>query len=444
MKKLLLVLIMAATAAGGESDDGRVTFLYPAEPSSPPVLSMSQRFVFRGFDRRDGTRLSAWTEDIATRLERRMRYPIPFSRLDIIRIEGVAEMRESAGNVYVGQGVANGSLQQRIVVANPERIESEALLEGMVQVLLNRYMVAAYFAGGNLPDRPLIPDWFSVGMAQGLREDLRQRNLDYVLMHWADPDVPSATDVLAMNTLSAGRSTQKAYCGVFLDWLEAAGGGANVWPYLFQRFADDESVDGEWVAKQILQQDSARAVNPSWDLWLANKTGVRKQQQLGELGFAEVAALKGMLDIQLMDYGLLPVADLPERFAPRGLIEYKNESWARTIALQLLGKLQEARLGQAPELVAVIDQYAAFFAGFNIGERGSMSATQLSKRLDDAERSMTLLEKSVALKTHYFNNVERHQEPALPQDDSALPGVDDKRRSFLDEIENLLYEEGRP
>lgn len=441
MKQIGLLLILVASVAHGVTDESRVSFLYPADVSSPPLVSMSQRFVFRGFDRRDGTRLAAWTEDIAARLEKRMNRSVPFTRYGILRIEGTDDPRETGGVVYVGQGVSNGNLQQRVVVTNPGQIESEALLEAMVQVLINRYVVADFYPDGNLPEGSLIPDWFSVGMAQGLREDLRQRNLGYVMTSWKGGTASTASQILKWQVLPPGRAPEKAFCGVFLDWLEEAGGGAAFWPALLERHTDGASVDGDWLADQAQDLGSERAVNQAWDLWLADKLTSRKT--LGELGFAEVAALKELLDIRLMDYGLSPVADLPPRFVPGELIEFKNEDWARSVALRLLGKLREFRVGQAPDLVAVIDQYAAYFAGFNQGPNGSLSATRLSTRLDEAQRGMTLLEKAVALQAHYMNRVEQNR-TVLPEVDSTLPPVEQQRRSFLDRIEQQRNQERQP
>ena len=270
----LLAILAWVVAAGSGAADVRSPFLHPAEPSGPPAVGKSQRFVFRGFSREDGTHLAVWTEGVAGQVERRLGGSIPFRRFEMIRVDGVNDGAEPGGRILVGRGFVEGSLQQRVVLLNPHGLGEEALLEGMVQVLLTRYIAVNQGAGTEVGAGALVPDWLAVGVAQGLREGLRQRNRAHAAESWKAGTMPTAAAVLGWKTLPQGYAARKAFCSLLVDWLEQAVGPA-FWPKVLEACARGEDVDGKWVSRLLPGVDDEPAVNRAWDVWLAESVAPR-------------------------------------------------------------------------------------------------------------------------------------------------------------------------
>ena len=155
-------------------------FLQPAEPTTPPLSSSTRRFVLRGFNLQDAGSLSLWLENMTSRLETRVGQPVPFNRSEIVRVVGAASGEGGPGRILRSQEFLGTSLLQRMTIENPESVSQETVLESLVQIHLNRYIISAWRRQNEERASMSLPDWFSVGIAQCLVSELLERNESFV------------------------------------------------------------------------------------------------------------------------------------------------------------------------------------------------------------------------------------------------------------------------
>ena len=436
-------------------------FLREAVESSPPVVSSSQRFVFRGFHRKDGLKLSSWTEKVATKLEKVVGISVPFQQTEMIRFSAHDSEVLQTGRIQLRQSLLADLLQQRIGLENPHLLEEEEILEGFVAVLLYRYMVAAYLVSG-WNGQPVVPDWFSVGVAQLLQPGLRDRNTAFVLDEWKAGRGRRVAEIVDWKTLPAGRVPQKAYCGLLVDWLQKPIRQTFGWSALFKRMAFGDSLSVPWIQDDLLNIDDTRTVEKAWDVYVASKSEVNRDW--GALTFDQVADLKRILTRHMSKErrsGYSPTSELQLE----DLILMREEAWVTVVAEDMLIELAHFSVGQAPRIREVSEAYQRFFQALQTPKRmdptfrftmGGHNAV-LQNLLSVANDAMQELEKEVVMRSIYMNQIEVAR-PVAPgekvnvQADRGghavyLPGTDtsktqstgssleERRKSYLDALE---------
>lgn len=428
-------LLLAAGVAGAAD----ATFLQPALPGSPPATSASQRFVFRGFGRADGTLLSSWADGVTARLEKTLGIRAPFHQLEIVRCSATAQDPREIGEVRMDQDFIEGLLQQWLVVANPEVVEEEQLLESLTQLLLNRYLLDIASRRGTGKKGMSLPDWFTAGMAQELKPELRQRNLEFARERNRTGAHPSMEAVVGWEVLPEGRSEEKVYCGLMVHWLADAIPGSVTWSGVLQRLVAGKPVDADWLADKVLDVGFVGNAEQAWQAWLAERSENRPTP--AEVSFEAVAGLKKRLHMQLDDDGLAPGADVPQSVGPRELIRYRGEEWARSAARTMETGMRQVVATSGPELAEVAGAYASLLSRVAEGEkRGGLlgfgksgaATADLNEELAAAEALLVALEKDVAIRSHYLKTVETAQ-----QDATAAPStesIEEQRRLFLEQI----------
>ena len=424
---------------------GTEPFLRPAVASSPPVVSSSQRFVFRGFNSKDALDLSAWSEKVAGKVEGFVGEALPFQRSEMIRFTARDNTALEAGQVQLGQNLMEDLLQQRIGLENPQLLEEEEVLEGFVAVLLYRYVVAEFRAVG-MKGEPVVPDWFSVGVAQAIQPGLRDRNTRYVVGQWEAGNSHRVAEITGWTGLPAGRVTQKAYCGLLVEWLQTPLRERVGWSNLLRRMARGDSLHADWVRDDVLGLTDAREVEKSWDLHLALATQVNREW--GAMTFEQVADLKRVLTRYTAQDGGMGYAPTTALYLD-DLVLMREEEWVRQVAAGMLGDLSQFAVGQAPRIREVTENYQQFFLAlqspksmdpmfkFTVGGPDAV----LQKLLRTANESMEQLEKEVAMRTLYMNRV---QSGSSSTDEATQPttepqqvgdSLESKRKAFLDALE---------
>ena len=411
------------------------SFLRPAEPGSPGAVSRSQRFVFRDFDRGDGTMLAVWIEEVATAVESQVGRILPFRRFEMVRISAAQGLDGADASVYAGQGFADSLLQQRIVLTNPERVSENAFREAMVQVLLERYVLAASPSKRDSTATMRVPDWLAVGMAHTTDTELRKSDAEFVVSQWRQGESRTVEECLRLVRLPAEASDEKAFCSLLVTWLSRDLRGPLRWYDVLLRIADAEAVDLDWVADTVLHADSTVAAEKQWDLWLARRTLVHRK--LGVVDPEQIDGVRDLLDIRLTDYGFSASPGAPDRLTVYDLVERRDEAWAQRVASQLAGKLQAVSIGQAPEFVAVIDTFRNALLVVAPGSRRSTSSGSLIREFQEAEADLARFEQDLTLRSQYLQGVERIATPPPdgPVTPREPPSMEDQRRGFLDRIQ---------
>lgn len=410
-------------------------FLRPAEPGSPGAASRTQRFVFRDFDRGDGTMLAAWIEDVAAAVESQVGRNLPFRRFEMVRVSAAQGADGADGSVYAGQGFADSLLQQRIVLTNPERVSEDAFREAMVKVLLERYVLAAAPSKRDSAEPMRVPDWLAVGMAHTIDTARKRSDAEFVVDRWRQGDSRTVEECLRWVRLPPGASNDKAFCGLLVSWLSRDLQGRLRWYDVLLRIADGDAIDLEWIADTVLHADSALAVEKQWDLWLARQTLVHRN--LGTVDPDRIDRVRDLLDIRLTDYGFSASPGAPDRLTVYDLADRREEAWAQRIADRLSGKLQAVSIGQAPEFVTVIDAFRDALLAVARGRRPAPSSGSLTRDFQQAEADLARLEQDLTLRSQYLQGVERNA--SVPADSPVAtpepPSVEDQRRGFLDRVQ---------
>ncbi len=414
------------------------SFLQPAQAGGPPATSSSQRFIFREFGRADGTLLSSWAEDLTGQLEKKLGMRAPFHQLEILRCSAVQQNPTDVGALRMGQDFIEGLLQQWLVVVNPEHVEEEELLESFTQLLLNRYLLSIGSRRGTGKKGMSLPDWFSIGLAQDLKPELRARNLEFVGERNRNGIHPSMESIVGLDVLPQGRSEEKVYCGLMIHWLSDEIQRNVTWAGFLQRLVAGKSVDADWLAKKVLDVGSVAKAEQDWQAWLSE----RSEQRPDPVGisFEAVASLKKRLQLEVEASGILRDVGL------RDLIRDRKEDWARTAARTMEPGLRQMAATGAPEMRKVAGAYATLLDRIASGSkkrggvfgfgRSRVSAADLEQELEAAEALLVALEKDVAIRSHYMKTVETSWQE-VPEEPST-DALEEQRRLFLQQIRQRI------
>jgi len=433
-------LILGVDLCGlpSRAGDYNTPFLQPAQSSTPPLSSSSRRFVLRGFDARDSGALSVWFESMTTRLESRLGHDVPFGRTELVQVVGFDGGDHGPGRIRFSQEFFGTALQQRMTIENPQAITREMLLEALVRIHINRYLVAMRRRMGPA-ESMLLPDWFSVGIAQCLIRDLLERNETFVREAWTAGEVRPASSIVKLRTLPEPWVPEKAWSGVFMNWLLRAISDTIGWQGVIAYIASGNDMDMTWITNDLFQEDTAKSVEKRWELYLARMS--RVQTQLGAMNADAILALKKILEIYPRDMISNPGDVVPLRLGPDDLVSYAQESWVFPVCNRKLTELALLSAGKAPEFVVVVNGYENFFRVLGgVAGTGSLSGgkiREIRRALENAEAEAARLNRSLSAREDYISGVEVERSQPHPSPDLAEEETEKERerREFLDRLE---------
>ena len=437
---LATVWTTAPAMEAGVARAEEAAFLHPATSSGHPVSSRSQHYVFRGFDARDGIALGRWVEDVTDSLAGWVGYPAPFRRLEMVRINAEGESVSAAGTLLMGQGLVDSLFQQQLVVVRPEVVTEEALLEGFVQVLLNRYVVHARTKRSPAIEDIVVPDWLTVGVAQSLNPRLRNRNRTYVRDRWRNERPPTVADILSWQTLPPRRTGEKAACGLFLQWWREQRGRDAGWPSVFGVLAKGDVLTASWVTVFLVGEDGIEGdMEAAWQAW-ADDVAAGEILVWSELDMDRVIAFKRRLEIDVRAFGLQPIPGLGYQVEAGDLLERRHESWVRIVARAMVGEMQRVAASSPPHLGDVAHNYGQYFRAFVPGaNERPMTQKALGLLLEKAGEGLVQLEKEVVLRHHFLDETARRAEGGGESAPTASESnLEELRRRFLDTVQERV------
>lgn len=355
MTRFVAVAALLAAAGAGT----------PAEESAshtPPhaVFSASRRFVVKGLPSADALALALAAEDAAGRLEAFLGKPIPFSRNQPVVLAARAGPAEAPGRAVAVEGWTDRGLTQKLDITNVERLDQEDLLEALGGLLVNRYLATRQRPPARRAELAEAPAWLSVGLAQNLYQSLRARNARLALKRWEEDRPLSVSDILALRYLPEGRWSEKAFCGVFVDWLFSAPADPGRWDRLADASAESPVLTASVLARVVLQRDDPRELEKHWELWLARQTQVRR---MGESSAADtLAEFEERLTARPGEWPEVRAPDLPETLTMGELIPYRTEPWMPAVVLRLQVGLGTQGFGMDYGLRRVRDLYLAYLS----------------------------------------------------------------------------------
>lgn len=408
-------------------------------------LSASRRFAVRGLPAAPAAELARWCDDVAGRVATRLGAEAPFAPGEWIEIFCDEEAPADRGRVVKGQGYVDGRLQQRLSVINVASADQEDMLEGLVWLLVNRYVIQEQTSAERAARLGATPDWLAVGVAQGLYPELRQRNTRLVVARWLDGATVDLPGLLDHEFLPPGRWIEKAQAGLTVDWMSELAASRQGYAALWRHLAAAPRPDLAWLARDWLGFPSLRELNKSWDLWLA-------RQQLvvtaSAEGLARLARLRKLLEVRPEDYAVAGVG-VPPGLTPARMIEQRAEPWMPVLAGRVNLSVQSVGLGQGADLQEVTRAYGQFFDALErAGRKGRgllgarTDASRLQKLLNEADERLVRLERAWSERSRYLDDVASGrangpgQVVAEDAEWGSVEGADAERiRSYLDEVE---------
>lgn len=397
---LVLATLIRAPAASAESDPA------PAESghvASERVVtrSASGRFLVAGARHASNAPYARWAEETATRLERLL--GITLSAAGKAPIEMVVSIDKAAGPAVIATCRREGTLLRTLTVNESHQPDLELMEEGLCSLLLDGVVDDLRRARGLSPRDPAVPVWLSMGIAQNLAAETRNRNRKLVVS-WSPPaDRPEAATVLRWRSLPEGWPRNRALCGMVVYWLGSMREGSGAYTLLLEGLAGDEGVGPEWVADRVAKVASVAMLERAWQEWLGRQG--RTVQDLGALSSRLLEQLRSELDLELPAAGDA-VAGSPRvrRLTPSDVLaERRWTAYLQLVAGQKVQAIRALTLGKASELVEAGEGYCRFYDSV---ARGSWRWTA-RYRLYKANTALTRLTELTRAREAYLDEVER-------------------------------------
>ena len=416
--------VLKATEAGGASA-GRVL-----------TKSVSGRFAVVGPGTAVNHQYARWAEDTATRLERLLGVSFAFTGQEPVEIAVVAD--KTAGPAVTVTCERDGAFKRTLTVNESHQPEYESMQEGLCALLLDGYLDDRRHARGLALREPAVPQWFSMGVAQNLAPETRNRDRKIVCSWSPPPERPDVAAILRWRSLPEGWPRNRALCGMAVYWLGTMSEGSAVYARLLDGLAGDDSIGPEWVAERVANVGSVAALERAWREWLVRQG--RTVQDLGALSSALLERLRSELDIEL------PVAGQPatgarrwRRLTPADVqAERRPSAFLRLAAGEKVQAIRVLTLGKASELVEVGEAYCRFYEGVARGSWRLVTKYRLAK----AEAAFEQLAALTRGREAYLDEVEREmaggdEQQVLPRQGLDEPVLEkDPIEAYLDDAEN--------
>jgi hypothetical protein len=415
-----------------------------AARASSPAVSSTRRFAVSGMTSGENVLLAAAAEEVAEKIESLVSRPLPFARGLPLRLMAGYTESNRVGRVVRAQGWADRALGQRLLITNPDRVAQEDLLEALAWLLLNRYVIVRQAVSERERAPGEVPEWFSVGVAQNLYVSLRDRNARVAVRRWQRGTSPSLEDLMDRSYLPEGRWSEKAYCGLAVDWIASVPRAVELFDALFRRWSAGESVTPAWLSAAMLGATNVAALEIQWDLRVARYGQPRRI--VGRSAGESMALLEA---VRALNYEALGLVVAPEMLAVtdlRQLVPLRQEPWLQAAAPALALKVRSLAWGGSDDFAAVVEAYARFFDALTERPargllarllRRPASDAALRNRLARADRELSAFRRVLAGRTHYVDRAEG--ERAAPPGPLGAPVPEEQMERSLPRSELQRY-----
>lgn len=323
------------------------------------VASPTRRIIVTGDNVEENAQLAWSAEEALQRIEQLIGAPVPFTRMDPIRIVLKRNLAVSSGEMLCASGWVDLQLIQRITITNPELVDQEDLLESLCRFALARYVIFAQSGEQRQKELGAVPDWLAVGVAQNLYAGLRERNARIMLREWRNGRHFSWAEVLELDRMPDGRWGEKAAAGLAMGLLASQPERVELFRKLLGCMVVTRTVTPALFSQLDPAKRSPLMWEKEWDVWMASQEKIIRLR--GSDSPAKWEALKRELSIRPLDLGLAEQHGMPAELAPEDLIRFRYETWAAPLATLVAFRIRAGGIGQSQTFWAVSDAYADFF-----------------------------------------------------------------------------------
>lgn len=404
---------------------------------SPVAISATHRFVVGGMSSPANVSLAASAEEAAGKIEELIGLKIPFAKGEFLQMLARGSTNEPNGGVVRAQGWVDRTLSQKLIIVNSERADQEDILEGLCWLLLNRYVVSRQTFEQKTSQLGAVPDWLSTGVAQNLYLALRTRNNQVAIRRWLRNHGLPFSEILDLEYLPAGRWSEKAFCGLAVDWIASHPDPAAVFGSFFSSLARGDRITTNLMSEWLVGQDSGRELEKNWDLWIASQTRVK--QYWGGVSAERLESLKHLLAAPPDEMGIPAGKGVPSSVTMKTLVKYRDAPWMPLYATRLSLHIRGLGIGEAKEFRDVLDLYATYLGALARPRKGpgllswfraSPAKLNLDGLLATADKELGNLESSQAQKTHYVGGIEAAVSDGIVVPASVSNTIADMERSI--------------
>ena len=390
---------LASSASAQDSDPSSWTNALERLQSLSPVYSETRHFVAIGPDARLKLDAVTWAEEVATRLEEMLGLPLCFQFREFRLVLRKDETRTN-GWVSASEGLSGAWLIQRLVIANYEAADMEAVMKQLCQLLVagqtyastNELHGVSPWSPASLRRAAPVPRWLACGIAQNIYPSQRARNARMVLNAWqAGRSLPArailATTNAPLPEAAPDLDTEAAF-GVFYAWLQSVPKHNDLMAAMLGRLRNGEAITTEWLTPYLLDGSGTETLNDGWDRWI-----LQLQRTVFDPGETTPEALAQLRAELLLYPGLsgIPKSDRSGQvFGLDYLIAERRAAWVVPFARMKRDRLEGLLLGRDPRFQAAVRAYCSFLDALSDGA----GTRRLQRLLDEANQLEAALTKT--------------------------------------------------
>lgn len=345
------------------------------------VRSPDRSFMVTDLPSREALSVMVWADTVKQLVSDWAQSPIPGKFVYPIVIAATARADVPQGRVFRSQVYSDdGHFRQKMTMVNPSVIDQEDVLENLVHLLLNRWIHGRSRKAGNREEFADVPEWFSIGVAQNIYPELKDRNYKNIRKNEDDGTYKPASDVFSFTYASPGRWPEKSHAGLVMAWIAEQMPPAELLEATADRMARREAADEDYFIT-LLGFQGRREMNIAWDLWMARQ---ERRMMPGVLS-SETEAINRLLEMRADDFGLVHHGLPPGGRVPAALlVDDRDEAWARELARTVAWRLHQESIGKIPEIRKLIEPFIAFLE--NIALESKKSSGKKKKQWTTSRR----------------------------------------------------------
>jgi len=342
------------------------------------MKSAEGNFIIVGTNRVESFALAKWCENAAERIGLITGIKPPFNGRKISISVGKEYKSDVGGAPFVRYESKGGSFASRVFAGSYDDAYNLRGRQAICCAILSLYLKDP--ARGMLD----MPPWLWMGIEQNLLYDVRSRNLEQVLTHWRQAELPTLTPLLRSSSAS-DRGLRLQMFSVFVHFIVSQPEHRRIFKQLFQQtggLAPEEM-------KDLICGPVDYDLEEAWTRWLLRQTQVVHTSVI--VSTRTVSRLKAELWLYPGSCGIPLDAELAHGAPFRDLVKMRGADWLPAFISKKQGRLNMIAAGHSGILQLVIKRFNDYLSGLET----DASDRLLLQRLDNAYTALKVLTDSV-------------------------------------------------
>ena len=277
-----------------------------------------------------------------------------------------------------------GGVRERIELPDPEKADLTKFRQAICAALLRAWMIDA---GGAEATMRELPAWLIDGIVRYTDHEVRQADVDRMLLLWSHACLPYAGELFAADSLAATR--EPAVAAMLVSWLLEKRQDVVPLEALLRGAASGAAWRPEGVGLLLAGTDDLMAFDEALDRWLLSEGRVVVKPGMTTSGI--MRRFRAHLLLYPADYG--KTLDTNRAWLTfQEAVASADDPVIRWAASKTAVKIRMAAFGRDGMLLAISESYAAFLEALARGAKPG----DLSRLLAEAEGMRRELERRTA------------------------------------------------